>query len=183
MDAGCFAALALDARAYGRYPLNMSRETFTDGPDAGWTVWRRDPDGRFASMLGDFFFRDGPRGVECRMETARKHSNGLGYLHGGFIMSFIDMAMFSFIFRQLENSAAVTLSCATDFLSAGIVGKPIEAHGEILKETGRMLFVRGLVTQDGVNLASFTGTMRKVPRQRRPDGEGHVARPGETQVD
>ena len=39
------------------------------------------------------------------METARKHSNGLGYLHGGFIMSFIDMAMFAFIFRQLENSA------------------------------------------------------------------------------
>ncbi len=139
-------------------------------------------------MLGDFFFREGTRGVECRMETARKHSNGLGYLHGGFIMSFIDMAMFAFIFRQLENSAAVTLSCATDFLSAGIVGKPIEAHGEILKETGKMLFVRGLVTQDGVNLASFTGTMRKIPRVARPRGEGHATRPdeqplGETQVD
>jgi acyl-coenzyme A thioesterase PaaI-like protein len=98
-------------------------------------------------------------------------------------MSFIDMAMFSFIFRQLENSAAVTLSCATDFLSAGIVGKPIEAHGEILKETGKMLFVRGLVTQDGVNLASFTGTMRKVPRVPRSADEGHAVRPGETQVD
>ena len=161
----------------------MSRETFTEGPNAGWTCWRRDPDGRFASMLCDFFFREGARGVECRMETARKHSNGLGYLHGGFIMSFIDMAMFAFIFRQLENSAAVTLSCATDFLSAGIVGKPIEAHGEILKETGKMLFVRGLVTQDGVNLASFTGTMRKIPRPPRPTGEGHIARPGEMQVD
>ena len=64
------------------------------------------------------------------METDRKHSNGLGYIHGGFIMSFIDMAMFAFIFRQLENSAAVTLSCATDFLSAGIVGKPIEARAK-----------------------------------------------------
>jgi acyl-coenzyme A thioesterase PaaI-like protein len=98
-------------------------------------------------------------------------------------MSFIDMAMFAFIFRQLENSAAVTLSCATDFLSAGIVGKPIEAHGEILKETGKMLFVRGLVTQDGVNLSSFTGTMRKIPRPARSTAEGHAARPGETQVD
>jgi hypothetical protein len=46
-----------------------------------------------------------------------------------------------------------------------------------------MLFVRGLVTQDGVNLASFTGTMRKIPRMARPSGEGHAARPGETQVD
>jgi uncharacterized protein (TIGR00369 family) len=111
------------------------------------------------------------------METARKHSNGLGYLHGGFIMSFIDMAMFAFIFRQLENNAAVTLSCATDFLSAGIVGKHIEASGEILKETGKMLFVRGLVTQEGEKIASFTSTMRKVPRLPRPTGDGAASRP------
>jgi uncharacterized protein (TIGR00369 family) len=160
----------------------MSRELITEGPDAGWICWRREPDGRFASLLGDFLFRQGEHGVECRMATDRRHSNGLGYIHGGFIMSFIDMAMFAFIYRQLDNSAAVTLSCATDFLSAGIVGKPIEASGEILKETGKMLFVRGLVTQDGANVASFTGTMRKVPRKPRPDSDGHEGRPS-AQVD
>jgi uncharacterized protein (TIGR00369 family) len=152
------------------YRCPMALEMITAGEHAGWHRWHRDPDGRFASMLGDFYFRQSREsGVVCRMATDRKHSNGLGYLHGGFIMSFIDMAMFAFIFRQLENSAAVTLSCATDFLSAGIVGKPIEASGEILKETGKMLFVRGLVTQDGGNVASFTGTMRKIPRPPRPD--------------
>jgi uncharacterized protein (TIGR00369 family) len=162
----------------------MSRETLTDGPHAGWTRWRRDPDGRFASLLGDFLFRQTDSGdVLCRMETDRRHSNGLGYIHGGFIMSFIDMAMFAFIFRQLENSAAVTLSCATDFLSAGIVGEPIEASGEVLKETGKMLFVRGLVTQNGTSIASFTGTMRKVPRKPRPEGDGAADRPASTQVD
>ena len=161
----------------------MTRELITSGDLAGWTRWRRDPDGRFASLLGDFYFRQAEAGVECRMETDRKHSNGLGYIHGGFIMSFIDMAMFAFIYRQLENSAAVTLSCATDFLSAGIVGKPIEASGEILKETGKMLFVRGLVRQDGVNVASFTGTMRKIPRPPRPEDDGAAVRPASSQVD
>lgn len=162
----------------------MAREHITEGPNAGWTRWRRDPDGRFASMLGDFYFRQAEdKSVHCKMETDRKHSNGLGYIHGGFIMSFIDMAMFAFIYRQLENHAAVTLSCATDFLSAGIVGKPIEASGEILKETGKMLFVRGLVTQDGVNVASFTGTMRKIPRPPPPTGDGATSRPASTQVD
>jgi uncharacterized protein (TIGR00369 family) len=162
----------------------MAREYISEGPNAGWTRWRRDPDGRFASMLGDFYFRQAEdKSVHCKMETDRKHSNGLGYIHGGFIMSFIDMAMFAFIYRQLENHAAVTLSCATDFLSAGIVGKPIEASGEILKETGKMLFVRGLVTQDGVNVASFTGTMRKIPRPPPPKGDGAESRPVSTQVD
>jgi uncharacterized protein (TIGR00369 family) len=156
----------------------MARELMTEGEHAGWTRWRREDDGRFTSMLGDFYFRANAAGaVECRMMTERRHSNGLGYLHGGFIMSFIDMAMFAFIFRQLENSAAVTLSCATDFLSAGIVGKPIEASGEILKETGKMLFVRGLVTQEGEKIASFTSTMRKVQRMPRPEGDGVPSRP------
>ena len=150
----------------------MPREFITEGPLAGWSWWHREPDGRFASLLGDLYFREtDDKGVECRMETDRRHSNGLGYLHGGFIMSFIDMAMFSFIFRQLENSAAVTLSCATDFLSPGLVGKPLFATGEILKETGKMLFVRGLVTQDGVNTASFTATMRKIPRPALVKGD------------
>jgi uncharacterized protein (TIGR00369 family) len=163
--------------AVGLYRVPMTLELITSGEHAGWNRWHRDPDGRFASMLGDFYFRHSREaGAECRMATDRHHSNGLGYLHGGFIMSFIDMAMFSFIFRQLESSAAVTLSCATDFLSAGVVGDPIEASGEILKETGKMLFVRGLVTQNGSNVASFTGTMRKIPRLPRPAGDGAAAR-------
>lgn len=146
----------------------MPRHLIEDGPDAGWYQWHRDADGRFQSMLGALLFRADAGGqVHCRIATERKHSNGMGYLHGGFIMSFIDMAMFTIIFAQLEKSSAVTLSCATDFLTAGIVGEPLEASGEILKETGKMLFVRGLVTQRGENVASFTGTMRKVPRAPR----------------
>ena len=151
----------------------MPPELITTGDNAGWYSWHRQPDGRFQSMLGELLFRpDGEGKIVCRMPTERKHSNGMGYLHGGFIMSFIDMAMFAIIFPQLEKSAAVTLSCATDFLTAGIVGEPIEASGEILKETGKMLFVRGLVTQNGANVASFTGTMRKVPRTPRPTVDG-----------
>ena len=144
----------------------MPPELIETGEHAGWLRWDREPDGRFQSMLGAIYFRaDGQGNVHSRMPTERKHSNLLGYLHGGFIMSFIDMAMFAIIFPQLEKSGAVTLSCATDFLTAGVVGDPIEATGEILKETGKLLFVRGLVTQNSANVASFTGTMRKVPRR------------------
>lgn len=142
----------------------MAPDLITTGPLAGWTRWLRDTDGRFGSVLGDLYMREeADQSVRIRIETERRHSNVLGYLHGGFIMSFIDVAMFGIIHRQLAQSPAVTLSCATDFLSAGRVGPPLEATGELLKETGKMLFVRGLVRQEGVNVASFTGTLRKVP--------------------
>ena len=35
----------------------MTRELMTTGEHEGWTRWRREPDGRFTSMLGDFYFR------------------------------------------------------------------------------------------------------------------------------
>jgi uncharacterized protein (TIGR00369 family) len=136
-------------------------------PDAdGWIRWDKAPDGRFHDLLGDLYFRVTANGVESRMDTGRQHSNPLGFLHGGFLMSFIDMAMFTIIRpRFSRGEGAVTLSCATDFLTGGIPGEPIEARGEVLKETGKLFFVRGLVTQRGDNVASFTGTMRKIARR------------------
>ena len=134
--------------------------------DDGWVRWGRVPDGRFHDLLGDLYFRVTANGVESRMNTDRQHSNSFGLLHGGFLMSFIDMAMFTIIAPRFgSGEGAVTLSCATDFLTGGIPGQPIEARGEVLKETGKLFFVRGLVTQRGDNVASFTGTMRKVSRR------------------
>jgi uncharacterized protein (TIGR00369 family) len=137
----------------------------TEGEFEGWYIWHRENEGRFSDLLGNFYFRRMPdRSIEARMATDKRHSNGHGYLHGGFLMSFIDMAMFAFIAPRLETFGAVTLSCATDFLAAGIAGQPIDATGEILKETGKMIFVRGLLKQGDAIVCSFTGTMRKTPR-------------------
>jgi uncharacterized protein (TIGR00369 family) len=150
----------------------MTGKLIETGELAGWTHWVRDTDGRFGTVLGDLYMRENAdESVRIRIETERRHTNVLGYLHGGFIMSFIDVAMFGIIHRQLQTVAAVTLSCATDFLSAGVAGKPLEATGELLKETGKMLFVRGLVQQEGMNVASFTGTLRKVQRQTLHRGD------------
>ena len=140
-------------------------DPITEGDFAGWYRWRSRNEGRFHDLVGEMFFRSLPDGsVQCRMPTDKRHSNGMGFLHGGFLMSYIDMAVFAFIWPQLQKSAAVTLSCATDFLGSGIVGEPIDATGEVLKETGKMLFVRGLLKQGDNLICSFTCTMRKVTR-------------------
>jgi uncharacterized protein (TIGR00369 family) len=151
----------------GHRAANDADMDATHTPDAdGWVPWIARPDGRFHDLLGQMYFRVTANGVESRMDTDRRHSNGLGFLHGGFLMSFVDMAMFTIIRpRFVKGEGAVTLSCATDFLTGGIPGEPIEGHGEVLKETGKLFFVRGLVTQGGANVVSFTGTMRKITRR------------------
>ena len=55
----------------------------------------------------------------------------------------------------------MTLDLSAQFIGGPRIGDPIEAQVELLRETGRMLFLRGLVVQDDQPMASFSGTVRK----------------------
>lgn len=145
----------------------MAAETISDGPWAGWKVWHARPEGRFVDNLGDVYYRQQEEGVVSAIETGRQHSNGLGFLHGGFLMAFVDVAMFATIRHMLATQAAVTLQSSTDFLAGGVVGNRLEGRGRIVKETGKLVWVAGTLTQDdGAHLVcQWHGLLRKVPRK------------------
>ena len=86
-------------------------------------------------------------------------------VHGGALLGFMDVALFAASrgFGVLSAGGAVTLDLSAQFIGAGQVGEPLEARIELLRETGRMLFLRGLIVQDGQpTIASFAGTLRKM---------------------
>ncbi|HUG46489.1 MAG TPA: hypothetical protein VMK31_08295, partial [Sphingomicrobium sp.] len=69
----------------------------TQDPDnPGWYSWGDFPENSFAAATGRLLFRpDGPgRGI-CRMFPTTSHQNMGGSLHGGAVMSFIDMSLFA----------------------------------------------------------------------------------------
>ncbi len=66
----------------------------------------------------------------------------------------------------------MTLDLSTQFIGGGRIGEPIEAQVELLRETGRLLFLRGLVVQDEEKIASFSATIRKSARVARAAGRG-----------
>jgi len=152
----------------------MPARVVEEGPWAGWRAWHARPEGRFVDGLGDVFYRDsawadGTPGILACIETARRHSNGLGFLHGGFLMAFVDVVMFATIRHLLETEAAVTLQASTDFLGPGAVGQVLEGRGRIVKETGKLVWVAGTLTQEGGAhlVAQWHGLLRKVPRPAR----------------
>ena len=59
----------------------------------------------------------------------------------------------------------VTVDGTSQFLAGGAIGSPIDIVTEVLRETGRMLFVRGQIEQDGETKLAFTGTLRKPDRR------------------
>ena len=106
---------------------------------------------------------EGDHKARLRMFPGHANSNLSNAIHGGVTLGFIDVAMFgaSRMFGLIDAGTAVTLDLSVQFIGAGVIGQPLDAEVELLKETGRLLFMRGLVLQDENRIAAFSGTIRK----------------------
>ena len=148
----------------------MSEASFilTESPDhPGWMIWELSDPTRFNSLLGPFLLRMEGEVACVRMMPRHEHSNLQDNLHGGALLAFIDIALFAASrgFGVIEAGTAVTLDLSVQFIGAGKVSEPIEAQVDLLRETGRLLFLRGLVVQGDGTVASFAGTIRKPTRR------------------
>jgi acyl-coenzyme A thioesterase PaaI-like protein len=132
-----------------------------DGPFAGWSTWGGGAD-PYETLLGPFCFRADGGHVRCAFQPRRDHLNGGGAVHGGALMSFADFSLFAIAHNALRGFRAVTLTCNSEFLSAGDNRTVIEATGEVLRETRSLVFVRGVVTQASRPLLAFSGTLKKI---------------------
>ena len=140
--------------------------SYDDDPDLpGWKRWQfRDPT-RFNAFIEPLHVRVEDGIARVRMMPRHEHSNMREAVHGGALLGFMDVALFAASrgFGCLSAGGAVTLDLSAQFIGAGMIDQPLEARIELLRETGRMLFLRGLVVQDGQpTVASFTGTLRKM---------------------
>lgn len=145
------------------HPL-IRHEPDPDHP--GWWSWALADETRFNAVIGKLLVRaDGPgRGV-CRMFPEARHANLGDVVHGGAILTFIDMALFAGGRLAGANVIqAVTLDLSTRFLSPGRVGVPFDAEVELLRETKRLAFFSGKVMQEGELVAAFSGALRKFSR-------------------
>lgn len=146
---------------------------FTDEADPanpGWRTWALTDPTRFNTMLGPMIYRMDGKVARVRITPEHRHSNLQNNAHGGFLLGFIDVALFAAArgFGLIEAGTAVTLDLTTQFIGAGQVGEPIEAQVEVLKETGRLLFLRGLIVQgeEETKITAFSATIRKPTRPR-----------------
>lgn len=134
-----------------------------DAENPGWKRWTTTDPTRFNSFLGPLSVRVEGEIARVRMVPDHGHSNLRDNVHGGALLGFIDVAMFGACrgFGVLEAGGAVTLDLSAQFIGGAATGRAIEARVELLRETGRMLFVRGLVVQGEERIAAFSGTLRK----------------------
>ncbi len=146
----------------------MDTPAFDNSPDPenpGWFNWQmRDTTRYNGTVLGKLIVcKDADNKARLRMFPEHRHSNLGGAVHGGTTLGFIDVALFgaSRMFGLIEAGTAVTLDLSVQFIGAGRINEPLDAEVELLKETRRLLFFRGLVVQGDDRIAAFSGTIRK----------------------
>ncbi len=141
----------------------------TDHPDyPGWQEWRVGGEKQFnRAVLGLMLVRlDDAHRARIRIFPRELLSNSLGAIHGGAILSFIDVALFAGSSLLLGKNMAngVTVELGHQFFAPGDISRPLDAVVEVMRETGRMVFARGEVVQDDDLIGSFSGILRKIRR-------------------
>lgn len=140
-----------------------------DPDHPGWWSWDLQGEPRFNASIGRLLVRpEGPKRARCRIFPEFAHSNLLGMVHGGAILTFIDMAFFAGGYvAGADVVEAVTLDCHTRFLHPARTGQPLDAEVELLRETRNLAFLQGQMVQEGEIVAAFSGALRK---KSRPNG-------------
>ncbi len=133
----------------------------------GYQSW--DGTDPFEDHAGPFFFKRTETGeVICAFEATPTHCNGGGFLHGGALMTFADFSLFAIGSDVLEGPS-VTVSFNAEFTAAGRAGTIVEARGEVVQNTGSMVFLRGQVysrEEEGERiLLNFSGIVKRVKRR------------------
>ena len=138
----------------------------------GWFTWSLRDASRFnTAIMGTVLIRKEGDKSRVRMFPERRHSNMFDGVHGGMIMSLVDIALFPtmYLLTEGDDKAAafnsVTIESSVQFLAPAGVDQPLDAVGEILHQTRRMAFVRGTMEQEDRIVASWSGLVRKPSRK------------------
>ena len=112
--------------------------------------------------------RAGRGAARCRMFPDVSHSNLGDVVHGGAILTFIDMALFAGgrHGRGGRDTGAVTLDLLDPVPLARPARRAARRRGGAAARDRAAGLPRGQVMQDGELVAAFSGTLRKVARSR-----------------
>ena len=138
---------------------------FAPVPDQpGWYTWDMRDDTRFNSqVMGPMMVRQEGDKCRLRMIPEQRHTNLQDMIHGAVTLSLIDISLFSamHVLRESDAGMAVTLEMSTQFIGAGKASEPLDALVEVMRETGRLMFLRGEVIQGEHLVAAFSALVRK----------------------
>ncbi|MCH2548843.1 MAG: DsbA family protein [Alphaproteobacteria bacterium] len=125
-------------------------------------------------LLSNFTERNGPLFHRVRngvitfgFRVDARHLNPREVVHGGWLTSFVDVAMAKTAMFQIgRDGVAPTIHLETDFIGPIKAGQWVECQANLVNRTTSMNFVEGVVSADGTPVARCSAIF-KVPYNLR----------------
>jgi uncharacterized protein (TIGR00369 family) len=109
-----------------------------------------------------WIYRDGTD-VRLGFRVESRHTNGMRICHGGMMATFCDMLLpltARALLADLGGNFLPTINLQIDYIAPTRIGAWLEGRAQVLRTTGRMVFMQGLVTADGSLVARTSGLLK-----------------------
>jgi acyl-coenzyme A thioesterase 13 len=99
---------------------------------------------------------------ETGIITSERHTNNLGNVHGGVLMTFADFTLCAVGKTGSGDLAIVTVSMTTQFLKGTKAGGWLHGYGAVSRRTGSLVFVDGRLCDGDDLLVTFSGVGKRI---------------------
>ena len=132
-------------------------------PPAGWSLFDLRGTGTWPEHWEPVAYRSLRDGCYAlRVPLQPQFGNRLGGVHGAFLAGLGEHCLGVPYNAAGLGSGNVTVSLAFDYPAGATTALPLDGEVELLRETGRMMFLRLLFRQGDDVVLSGTGTLRKL---------------------
>jgi uncharacterized protein (TIGR00369 family) len=120
-------------------------------------------DDGFIGVNGPLYTRKTDAGLQMGFRVEARHTNPMNICHGGMMASFCDMLLpisAQHLTKEAHGRFCPTISLQIDYLAMAPLGAWVQGEAQVMRVTRSMIFMQGLVTADGVNVARVSGIFK-----------------------
>lgn len=108
--------------------------------------WRRITRPGFPNGLGPLWARRADSGWEYGLALVEDHANATGAVHGGVLLALADHALSLAAWEVAGRVPCTTVQLSAQFLRPVQPKGVVRARGEVVRLTGGLVFMRGVLT-------------------------------------
>ena len=127
--------------------------------------------GEFIRLNGPLYVKRNAGRVWMGFRVEARHTNPMGICHGGMMATFCDMLLpvcAHHLDAALEKRFLPTVTLNMEYLAPTPVGAWVEGEGTVLRSTGTLAFLQGMVTANGRPVARASGIFKIGPVFKPP---------------
>jgi uncharacterized protein (TIGR00369 family) len=137
----------------------MNDKTVTGGEvfDPAANGWERYPTVGFNELVGPLWRHDDGKRLRFGVVVAPKHLNRIDIVHGGMLTTFADQAMGMTARTVTGGKKHATIELNVQFVGSVQLGEFLEAHGEVVRATRAIVFMRAKLVVGTRTVATASG--------------------------